>query len=191
MGKKKKNKGLEGWQVVVIIAFGLLVLLLGLWWWREHTQKEVSNADAERKIRRDLLEHKKIKLQKLIIKKKGLSEQLKNLFEWGYFALRVGLVLLVILFNLIVYRYNLPYCKTENLNQWLGIFLTYTGAAGLIISLVLFIFYKNPASLSTAIGQMKAGLESFVYNKYIEIDGKIEENEMELKNVENELAQLA
>jgi hypothetical protein len=184
--RKKKVKGLKEWQVIVIIAFGFLILILGFWWWYQNYKK----TEAEKKARRELLEHRRVRLQKIILKKRGLSEKLRKWFEWGYFTFRVILVLLVLLFNFIVYHCNLPYYKTANLNDWLGIFLTYTGAIGILISLIIFIVYKNPATLSTAIVQMKDKLETFVYKKYLGIDKAIETNEIELKKIEEELVSL-
>ncbi|MBL1280375.1 MAG: hypothetical protein COA33_008895 [Fluviicola sp.] len=172
MSKRNSN---SFWVIVVVILLFLLYLA-SLGTISSDQIKKTPNAfkDDQEKAKR---KHKR--LVDLIEKQKALKTKLAKKFKRIYLGVRIGLVLiwggvmtLLILLKLI---------------NNLGDFLNYSELSVLLILTFNFITFGSLKNFKDYIVLLKTKTENWVYGKYVDINLRIETNEIEKIEIEETL----
>lgn len=159
---------------ILIIALAIYLATLGRVDVFGENQEEES---FEEKRKKALHRHRKLK--DLISKKEELKMKLDKKFKIYYFLTRVGMVLIWLGFNAILYW-------VFNIKDF-GSLLNYNEVVLLGTACVLFLRFGNLTNIQNIITYFKTKIENKVYKKYVSLPEKIEGHKQEIKIIESKI----
>lgn len=155
MEENKKKDSPFTLPPIIVIAF---IIIIVVWLTRFFKINYLKEEREKTKRRHD-------KIEALIDKHEKLKIKLEKSFKISYLILRVFLVLIVIVFNLILY-YQFDVKNIRELTAWNNMVL-------LVFSMILFIAFGSIINISKAVDYMKDKVEKWVYGKYINIPERL------------------
>jgi type II secretory pathway pseudopilin PulG len=156
--------------LVVAFIFVVVIMVYVITIGRIDLQQSI---EREKKIDRLQSRHRRYK--ELVSRRKGLKKKLDRRFSVAYFGTRLILIGLWLGLN----------CLLANLfNDFsLGAFLNYNEALVIALAVLSFLAFGNLSSLKNWVEKLKITMENRVYGKYIDLDQKIEADEMAMAKI--------
>lgn len=157
---------------ILIIALAIYIATFGsVDVFGENQDKESFEEKREKAL------HRHRKLKNLISTKEELKLKLDKKFKIYYFLARVGMVLIWISFNAILYW-------VFNVKDF-GNLLNYNEVVILGTVCIVFLRFGNLTNIQNIITYFKTKIENKVYGKYVSLPLKIEEHNKEIEKIEN------
>lgn len=159
---------------ILIIALAIYLATLG----RVDVFGENKEEESFEEKRKKAL-HRHRKLKDLISKKEDLKLKLDKKFKIYYFIARVGMVLIWLGFNAILYL-------VFNIKDF-GSLVNYNEVVIIGTACIIFLRFGNLTNIQNIITYFKTKIENKVYKKYVCLPEKIEEHKQEIKIIENQI----
>ncbi|MBI4648364.1 MAG: hypothetical protein HY738_17710 [Bacteroidia bacterium] len=181
---KEKNE-----QNVLFVVIAIMVILLLSFIieqiFKENLFTKVDSppqklSSKEQKI---LLENECRKLEKLIYRKKELERKKLIAFNTMYFVLKTILLILLAIYYYVGYL-------IIGFDDFLGDFLNWTGIGLVGFALISFVIFKDFKDVLNVIDILRLKLKKMIYQKYLNINDSIEENQKRLEISKAELKKL-
>lgn len=174
MSNSKSN--LSNGEIVIIFIIILLIFLATL---GSVGSQNIPNLPVEFKDSKEEAKRKHKRLSDHIEKIIALRKKLEKRFRKIYLFIRLGLVLIWLLFLLAFYFAG---CITS-----LNDVLTYSEASVLVIVVFNFLTFGTITNLNNYLDIIKTKTENWVYGKYIDLNKKIEFQKQELDNLAGQI----
>ncbi len=159
--------------IIVIIAILIIYIVtlgqIDLTAEKKHKEK----VDTKNQLIKLELRHEKLKA--LIQKKEDLNIKLNKRFKIIYLGVRLGLVLLTVTYNILLY-FVFDVTELGNILKWNGLIV-------LIVSVFSFLAFGTTVNVKEFTQKLKLWLEAKIYSKYVNLNEQIEAHKEEELNL--------
>jgi uncharacterized membrane protein len=162
------------WRTVAIILFVILCVVIFIATFGQCNIAEEKSPDESTAQRRERLTHRHNKLKQLVQRKMELKKRLDRVFRWSYFGVRIAFIVLWAFYNYILISIGLV--KND-----LGTILNLNEATLIGLIVIIYLLYGSVRCVTDFVAYSKKVIESWVYQRYLDIDAQIYVHQVNVK----------